>query len=116
MSTADKKALQTELAAAGYAVSITDWPAKVTYYKADGEAMPNLPADPFSMRRYMLRGFSPVPPREPVEAKVVTATATGGTAVAIADGVFICEQCGFQAKSKFALSGHRHKHQKENKQ
>ena len=37
--------------------------AKATYYKSDGEALPNLPADVDSMRRYLARGFTLAPPQ-----------------------------------------------------
>ena len=40
------------------------WPAKATYYKRTGEAMPNLPSDPYSMRAYLKKGFMLAPPSE----------------------------------------------------
>ena len=65
---------------------------KATYYKADGTPLPNLPADSGSMKRYLARGLTLVPP----------------------NGVsgLVCV-CGFQAKSKFGLVAHRRKHKKE---
>ena len=58
-----ERELRQELAAKGYSVKFLDsWPARATYYKNDGEAMPGLPADPFSMKRYLKRGFTLVPP------------------------------------------------------
>ena len=35
---------------------------KMTFYKPSGEPMPNLPADPIFMRRYLDRGFTLTPP------------------------------------------------------
>jgi hypothetical protein len=35
---------------------------KVTWYKPDGTALPNLPADPYHMRRYRARGWTLVAP------------------------------------------------------
>ena len=64
-TTAERKALQRELAAEGYSISVTAWPAKLTYYKPDGEPLPNLPADASHMRAYMQRGLSPVRPQKP---------------------------------------------------
>ena len=39
---------------------------KATWYKPDGTALPNLPADPYHMRRYRARGWTLVPPDSPV--------------------------------------------------
>lgn len=65
-----KREIRQELQAKGYSVSMLDiWPAKATYYKPTGEAMPNLPADPFSMKRYLKRGYTLTPPEKPVKAK-----------------------------------------------
>ncbi len=36
---------------------------KLTYYKNDGTPLPNLPADPYHMKRYLERGFSIEPPK-----------------------------------------------------
>ena len=35
---------------------------KATFYTKDGRAMPNLPNDPISRRRYLARGFTLSPP------------------------------------------------------
>ena len=87
--------LRRDLANQGFAFSelknLQEQP-KATYYKADGTAMPNLPADPRSMKRYLARGFTLVPPN-------------GVSGLACA--------CGFQAKSKFGLMAHGRKHKKE---
>ena len=63
-SISEKTALAKELAEQGYNVSITNWPNKATYYNADGEPMPDLPADPYNMRKYMRKGFMPFPPKK----------------------------------------------------
>jgi hypothetical protein len=44
---------------------LDSWPAKATYYKSSGEALPNLPADPYSMAKYLRRGFTLTPPAKP---------------------------------------------------
>ena len=62
-----QQALKRELQDQGYAIRIDRWPTRATYYKADGEAMPNLPADPWSMQRYLARGFTLVPPGQLAE-------------------------------------------------
>jgi len=69
MSTTEENALKRELlsqikeSGAGWTF-VGDWPQKATYYKANGEAMPNLPADPRSMQRYLRRGFTLAPPQK----------------------------------------------------
>ena|SRR3990167_10055210 len=68
---AEKKALAETLDREGFAIGITGWPKKATYYKPDGEAMPNLPADANSMKNYMERGFMPFPPKSPVGTATV---------------------------------------------
>ena len=65
MDTKDKIALLEEAKKEGVAFSIAQWPQRLTYYKKDGEAMPNLPADPVSMKRYRNKGFTLVPPMPP---------------------------------------------------
>jgi len=39
---------------------------RATWYKPDGEALPNLPVDPYHMRRYRARGWTLTPPESPV--------------------------------------------------
>ena len=39
---------------------------KATWYKPDGSSIPNLPADPYHMRRYRARGWTLVAPDSPV--------------------------------------------------
>lgn len=49
----------------GYGWELMDsWPNKATYYKPNGEAIYNLPADPRSLARYRRRGLSLTPPKE----------------------------------------------------
>jgi len=38
---------------------------KATWYKPDGTALPNLPTDPYHMKRYRARGWTLVPPELP---------------------------------------------------
>jgi hypothetical protein len=38
---------------------------KATWYKPDGTALPNLPADPYHMRRYRARGWTLTSPELP---------------------------------------------------
>ena len=51
----------------GYYIDIDKWPKRLTYYKPDGEGLPHLPADPWSMERYLKRGFTLVPPELPIQ-------------------------------------------------
>jgi hypothetical protein len=39
---------------------------RATWYKPDGKALPNLPVDPYHMRRYRARGWTLVAPDSPV--------------------------------------------------
>ena len=39
---------------------------RATWYKPDGSALPNLPVDPYHMRRYRARGWTLVAPDSPV--------------------------------------------------
>ena len=88
-----------ELQESGASVRLLpNWPAKATYYTKDGQAMPNLPADPWSMKRYLARGFTLVPPvkEEP--------------------GELMCDECGAGPfKAKIGLAGHKRTHNKEEK-
>jgi len=91
--------LRAALVRQGYAISelknLTPQP-KTTYYKPDGTAMPNLPADPRSMKRYLERGFTLVSP-----ANLVT------------PGPLTCDVCGKVCKARIGLIAHRRKHKKE---
>jgi len=58
----DKKRIQAILKGQGYYMEIDKWPQKLTFYKPNGEPLPNLPADPWSMERYLKKGFTLTPP------------------------------------------------------
>lgn len=67
MNKRDKQRIQQRLARAGFVVEeLNSWPAKATYYKPNGESLPNLPADPYSMKRYLRRGLTLTPPSSEV--------------------------------------------------
>ena len=72
MNTTEKKELMVEVQAQGYAIRIDKWPDRATYYKPDGEALPNLPADPYSMRRYLRGGRLTLTPPENSSLQVET--------------------------------------------
>ena len=107
MTTAQMRQLQSDLGAQGFVVNARNWPRKATYYKPDGEEMPNLPADPNSMERYLARGFT--------LTKSVAAQASMQVTVEapIAERNLLECVCGFTAKSTFGLSAHQRKHVKE---
>ena|SRR3990167_6263974 len=92
---------------------------KFTFYKPNGEAMPNLPADPRSMERYLKRGFTLTPPLSP---KAVTSVPVGVEeqrdrslrAIERIERIIPLPcNCGFAAKSEFGLRVHQRKHLKE---
>lgn len=81
---------------------------KLTYYKPDGEPLPNLPADPIFLKRYLDRGFSLTPPCEwPPKVKRETLEA-----IAPKNGTFVCAECGKSFEYKVALAGHQRTHKK----
>ena len=117
MTTAERRVLQQMMAASGIVLQGKDWPRKATYYKPDGEAMPNLPADPGSMQRYLDRGYTLAPPKPQV-----VEVAQASVPVAILESVAAQKpvernplecQCGFISKSPFGLQAHQRKHGKE---
>uniref|UniRef100_A0A6M3ILZ8 C2H2-type domain-containing protein n=1 Tax=viral metagenome TaxID=1070528 RepID=A0A6M3ILZ8_9ZZZZ len=72
---------------------------KITLYKKDRGAviaMPNLPADPISLRRYLDRGFKLRPEDFPQDV--------------IEENVIACDQCGKICKSDFGLKAHLRSH------
>ena len=100
----DSRQLKT-IAMFGY--SIEELPGKTipktTYYKVDKGVvipMPNLPADPHNIARYLKRGFTldipkvEPPPTEPESEPVG----------------FTCETCGKVVSTKLALAGHKRSH------
>lgn len=90
-----KRDLERELKEQGWTF-VGDWPAKATFYKQDGTPMPNLPADPRSMQRYLSRGFTLIPPAKPT------------------NGDLVCAECGAGPfKAKIGLVSHGRTHKKE---
>jgi len=74
---------------------------KATYYrivKGEVEELPNLPADPVFMARYLAKGFTLTRP-----------TAKPQTVTQVQEG-FTCEVCGKTVSSKLALAGHKRSH------
>lgn len=60
-----EREIKADLKSQGYSIKLLDsWPARTTYYKPSGEPMHNLPADPFSMKSYLKRGFTLEPPEK----------------------------------------------------
>lgn len=58
MNARERRELVAELKAQGYAYrDLGSWPAKATYYKPTGEALPGLPAEPHAMMKYLKRGL-----------------------------------------------------------
>uniref|UniRef100_A0A6H1ZFH4 C2H2-type domain-containing protein n=1 Tax=viral metagenome TaxID=1070528 RepID=A0A6H1ZFH4_9ZZZZ len=76
--------------------------AKITLYKKDQGAviaMPNLPADPNSLRRYLDRGFK-LRPEDFAEKETPKSEVTS----------VACDQCGKICKSDFGLKAHLRSH------
>jgi hypothetical protein len=53
----------------GFGYSITEIPGlkrvpTMTFYNKNGREMPNLPADPYSLKHYLSKGFTLEPPKE----------------------------------------------------
>lgn len=76
--------------------------SKITLYKWEPSigvvSCPNLPADPFSIKRYLARGLR----YKPEDLKPQT-------------NGFTCDVCGKTLKTKLALSGHKRTHKEETK-
>lgn len=112
MNAQDKRNLAKLLQSQGFHISeVGQWPAKATYYKKTGEAMPNLPADPYSLQKYLRRGFTLTPPRvveAPPAPPEIPVAPSGG------DG-FKCDQprCRFSSTSEAGLKIHARKHKRE---
>jgi len=126
MDTKQLREIQAKCEADGFHFSINKWPSKSTWYKPNGEAMPNLPSDPVTMIRYFNKGFTLTPPRvlsetrgkpefdtvvaqEPTEPeKVVVNDWEGGnvaTKVTEVTSVLTCS-CGFKAKTLAGKKSH----------
>ena len=77
--------------------------AKATYYKRDEKGiiipLPNLPADPDSIRKYHKRGA--VLDKSMLEPQAVEKSQ---------EGTFACEVCGKSFSKQIALSGHKRSH------
>ncbi len=78
---------------------------KMTYYKSENGQeviLPNLPADPYHMSRYLKRGFTLEPSKvsEPPLTKPQQEKSTG----------FPCETCGKVLSTRLALAGHSRSH------
>jgi len=68
---------------------------KVTLYKPNGQAMPNLPADSVSLQSYLARGFTFAPPEHPTDEN---------------QNIIKCNICGFSTTNKRALLAHMIEH------
>jgi len=78
---------------------------KMTYYKLENGiqvVLPNLPADPYHMSRYLKRGFTLEPQKvsEPPLTEPQQGESVG----------FPCETCGKVLSTKLALAGHSRSH------
>lgn len=93
-----KNQLITQLKDRGYSWQFTDWPRRITWFKASGEAMPNLPADPWHMERYLARGFRPdLPKITQVESVSAPETAQAEIAEQVQD--HSCPKCGREMRA-----------------
>ena len=107
---AQKRELASQLRGQGYAFTLTDWPRRITWFKPSGEAMPNLPADPWHMERYLARGFTPDLPKAVVaEQRVVKETVIPEPAASKP----VCGACGQECKSAFGLRAHMRSHKEK---
>ena len=124
VSSREKQQLRQQIEATGYSVKITGWPARMTYYKPTGEAMPGLPSDEVSLRGYLGKGFTLQPPAPGTEkpVRVIPSTAQGASpvtapvvpAASAPSREFLCGICGKEAKSLLGLNSHSRQHVKEN--
>lgn len=112
MNTREKMELQAELNKQGFAIRVDMWPSKTTYYKPDGESMPNLPSDPWSMRRYLRRGFTLAPPVMPTLSPVIPTVSPVVLTLSPVENILACPHCDFTTKTRIALVGHLRKHKK----
>mgnify|MGYP001558968340 CR=1 FL=1 len=112
MATTDqvKHEIRSALESQGFSISLLrEWPAKATYYRANGEPLPNLPADPWSMRKYLARGLTLQPPKLNPGAGVVE---VAGDALGVVGVPFPCPEpgCSFSAQTRSGLESHSKKH------
>jgi len=76
---------------------------KMTYYKSENGQeviLPNLPADPYHMAKYLKRGFRLEPTKEPPLTEPQKGESDG----------FPCETCGKVLSTQLALAGHFRSH------
>ncbi len=66
-----------------------------------------LPADPYSLKHYLAKGFVTDPKYLP-EPKSVEKAVEG--TVGTQEGLFVCEDCGKGFSKRIALTGHRRSH------
>lgn len=112
MDAKGRQELKAELKRQGAAVALLDeWPAKATYYKPNGEAMPNLPSDPWSMQRYFGRGYTLAPPQA-VEESTSSLPSDEGVHQC-EECVHKCNECDFEADTNWRLQMHKRKHKRE---
>ncbi len=102
----DKQQIQT-MRLFGY--SIEELPGrtvpKATYYKVENGqivSLPNLPADPYHMSRYLRRGFTLQPP---MTSGPLPTESQQGESIG-----FPCETCGKVLSTRLALAGHSRSH------
>lgn len=105
-----KKEVKELLKRQGYTVEIDRWPKKSTYYKPSGEALPNLPSDPFSMEKYLRRGFTLEPPQNPVLVSDDVAGGNGDLPVQLIKCSY--PRCRYMGTAR-GLKIHQRKHGRE---
>jgi len=119
MDGVEKRAVYAEADRRGAGFQFTSWPAKATYYKPTGEPMPNLPADPYSMSRYLARGFTLKPLKvwdpaaarpDPAEAFMPKPVEVAVTQLNKETPSYTCDVCGKELRTKFGLAGHKRSH------
>ncbi len=70
-----KRQIKAALDAQEFYLEINKWPRKLTFYNREGNPLPNMPADPWSMERCLKKGFTLTPPNQPV-SKPITIKST----------------------------------------
>jgi len=93
-----KRELMNQLKAQGYSWQFTDWPRRITWFNTKGQAMPNLPADPWHMERYLARGFTPDLPRM-AQAEVAPVPETAQVEIVQQAQDFSCPKCGREMRA-----------------
>lgn len=126
MNYKDKQALAEELKSQGFALrDIGTWPAKTTYYTPDGRALPNLPAEPSAMAKYVSKKRKmPLLLVKPTEEQIATyifgkhpelLELFAPPAPRPSVMMFACDTCRQEFSSKFALAGHAKSHNAKGK-